>query len=193
MWNAWGTETWDPWEPGRRWRDRTRAQRAVVIGVGLVVWFALVLAYGLAQREEGVRSPASAARAQAARARAAPLPSPATTTAPPPTTTATVPVEQPAAAPLAAPATADVALPPPPARADPEPAREPPTPGPPTATSCDAVADDLGAVKPGEKVAFRLDPACPYRPGSVTIAVNGQPPQEADVDENGVIWIEVAE
>jgi hypothetical protein len=48
-------------------------------------------------------------------------------------------------------------------------------------------------VTPGERIPFRLDPGCPYRPGSVTISVNGQPPEPAEVDENGVLWIEVAE
>ncbi len=178
MWSAWDTYARVPWWR-RRWRHRTRAQRAVVIAFGLVVWFASVLAYGLVRREEPVRPPASVG-AQPTRA-AVVVPSATVTTVPPPTTTVTaptVPTAQPAPAPNAEPAAAEVQRPP---------------PDPPAATNCDAVSDDLGTAEPGGRVAFRPDPDCPYRPGSVTISVNGQPPQPAEVDENGVIWIEVGQ
>ena len=173
----------------------------MIVAASVCVWFSLVTAYGLGQRAghepladrsmPSVAVPAAAAAAQTgtsvattvatateeAAAMEPPPPAPATVAeqAPPPE-----PVAVPVAEPVRTPAPAPAATP------APAPARAPKT------TSCDAVAD-LGTVEPGGRLAFRLDPRCPYRPGMVDIAINGGPPRPAQVDENGVVWVEVDE
>ena len=190
MWSAWQADRWVPWWRRQRWRDRSIRQRTMIVGVGVFAWLALVTAYGLGQRagnserdaasDGTVRSVAVPAAAVGAQARAS---VPTTVAAAEQAAPEPPPVEPPPAA----------AAPPPPApvaarAAEPAPAAAPARA--PRTTSCDAVAD-LGTVEPGDRLAFQLDPRCPFRPGSVDIAVNGEPPRRADVDENGVVWVEV--
>jgi hypothetical protein len=197
MSSAWQVDAWGPWGPRRRWSERPVGQRVLIVASGVCVWFALVIAYGLAQRPAGsgrdpvisASFPPFAVPAAAAAAQTVSDPpstpaavAPAEAAPPPPPAEAPVPEASPPPAPAEAPAPASA----------PAPAPAAPRVRAPRSTSCDAVAD-LGTAEPGGTLAFRLDPRCPYRPGTVDIAINGEPPRPAQVDQNGVVWVEIDE